>query len=114
MCSEIRDKTEIKMEKFKDLVVESNAFNANKAIKGKWNMSALKEFLKSVHKSNTEITVDLKKFYDNFYNGAKVIKYIGYYSRTHTIDAMKELSLDGYCHQVKLENGEVLQIGFKN
>jgi hypothetical protein len=102
------------MEKFKDLVVESGAFNANRSAKGKWNMNAIKEFLKSTHKANTEITVSLKKFYDNFYNGGKVIKYIGYYSRTHTLECMKALDIEGYCHQIKLDSGEVLKIGFKN
>lgn len=102
------------MEKFKDLVVDSGAFNANRSVKGKWNMGAIKEFLKSTHKANTEITVSLKKFYENFYNGQKVIKYIGYYSRSHTLECMKNLEIEGYVHQIKLDSGEVLKIGFKN
>ena len=102
------------MTNFKELVIESGAFNANHSTKGKWNMEAIKEFLKSTHKANTEITVSLKKFYENFYNGGKVIKYIGYYSRTHTLEAMKLLDFQGYVHQIKLDTGEFLQIGFKN
>ena len=110
----IKSNQEAKMEKFKDLVKETGSFDASRSVKGKWNMNEIKKFLKSVHKSNTEITVDLKKFYENFYNGSKVIKYVGYYSRTHALEAMKELELDGYVHQIKLDDGEVLKIGFKN
>ena len=100
-------------EKFKELVLSTGAFNPASS-KGKWNMNAIKDFLKSQHKSNTEITVSTENFYKLFYNGSKEIKYKGYYSRTHVLDTLTALKIDGYCHQIKLDTGEVLKIGFKN
>ena len=63
--------------------------------RGKWNQKAIIEFLKNQHKSGTAIAVNLKDFYSEFYNGTKVIKYIGYYSRVHIIDALRTLKVAG-------------------
>ena len=97
----------------KELILSSGSFNPA-SVRGKWNMSALKAFITQNHKPQTEMTLDLKTFYKTFYNGSKVIKYVGYYSRTHVLEVMKELELEGYCHQIKLDSGEVLKIGFQN
>lgn len=72
--------------------------------RGKWNQKAISDFLKTQHKPGTAIKVPLTDFYKEFYGGAKVIKYAGYYSRKHLIDALFEMHLKGL---VEIENGQI-------
>jgi hypothetical protein len=78
--------------------------------RGKWNQKAITAFLKDQHKPQTAIKVPLSDFYKEFYGGAKVIKYAGYYSRKHLLDAMFDLHLKGL---VEVESG-TLKIRFDN
>ena len=76
--------------------------------RGKWKSSELKAFLKEQHKPKTAIAVPLMDFYKQFYAGSNVIKYAGYYSRAHVLDACKELKFKAICSV----DGEELKIGF--
>lgn len=75
--------------------------------RGKWRITELKAFLKEQHKPKTAISVNLNEFYTQFH-GLPLIRYAGYYSRVHVIDALKELKIKGICSQ----DGENLKIGF--
>jgi len=66
-------------------------------IRGKWNINAMTEWIQQQANQfkNQAIAVDLMSFYREFYNGSKVIKYIGYYSRKHLLECMKKLNIAG-------------------
>lgn len=63
--------------------------------RGKWKTKELKTWLKAEFGTKVAKSVDLKEFYKQFYEGTKVIKYIGYYCRKHVLDVMSELDFTG-------------------
>jgi len=65
-------------------------------VKGKWNHQGIQKFIKEHSKPKTAIAVSVEEFYANFYNGTRKIKYVNYYCRKHTIDAMAALGIKGF------------------
>jgi hypothetical protein len=64
--------------------------------RGKWKQKELKAWLRSEFSTpKMAKSVDLKEFYKSFYDGSKVIKYIGYYCRKHVLDLFSELDFTG-------------------
>ena len=94
------------MEKLKTEKIEMEDFGN----RGKWNQTAIIDWLKDQHKPQTAIKVGLMDFYKMFYGGVKVIKYVGYYSRKHLLDAFFELHLKGL---VEVQKNE-LKLRFEN
>jgi hypothetical protein len=64
--------------------------------RGKWKTKELKNWLKTEFSApKVAKSVNLTEFYKTFYDGTKVIKYIGYYCRKHVLDLMSELDFSG-------------------